>query len=61
MYVRRSGKWDTSDYRKTSMSVDKSRKDPVNVLYGPDNVPIAYMYDVEPIDFGFQSERKSET
>lgn len=56
--LRRFEGWDATP--RNTMNIHSSDKVPVNTLYGPDDKPIAYMYDVEPIKFGFQPSNRSE-
>jgi hypothetical protein len=54
MHMRRARSWDWSASSKATMNVHSSDKVPINTLYGPDDKPLSYMYEVEPIKFGFQ-------
>lgn len=59
MYVR--SRYSSFDFRKASMTVDAAKNTPVNTLYGPDDKPMLYMYEIEPIEFGFQPQGKTAT
>jgi hypothetical protein len=58
MHIHRVRNYGPSNPNRT-MNVLVSEKRPVNTLYGPDDKPLAYMYEVEPIKFGFQPSGES--
>lgn len=54
MYLKRVSRYNQSSQKPMTMTVTETKNVPSKTIYGPDDKPMFHLYEVQPIEFGFQ-------